>query len=298
MALDLYQLNTFYRVAKTLNYTRAAAVLCLSPSAVSHAMRKLEKSCGYTLVHKTGNQLALTQNGQILFRACESIFQEIACAENAMAVTMHQPAGTIQLGTTVEFGISVLIRYMKPFYDLYPNIHIDLSCHNTLINLLLNDELDMMIDCKPHDHPCLTRTLLFREKYVIIASPDYLNKHPIRTAGDLEHVTILSLDHTAQWWENFLNTFPPGERPVFHTIRQINHIRGMINATQLGLGVAFVPKYSVTEPLKTRALINVLPDLALLEDTFCIYMKRQKADYKRHLVLQDFLLQIRPEEFN
>jgi len=120
MSLDLYQLRTFFTVAQTLNFTEAARRLYITQSAVSHSIKKLEKSAGEELFSKAGNKFCLTETGGILYKMCETIFYELERTEELIARNKDKNIGTIHLGATVEFGTTLLVKYMKGFINKKP----------------------------------------------------------------------------------------------------------------------------------------------------------------------------------
>ncbi len=293
MALDLYQLKAFFAVAQTLNYTEASKRLYLTQSAVSHAVAKLEKSAGGDLFKRTGNRLALTEAGGILYKACETVFYELEKAEERLAAARNKSVGTIRLGATVEFGTTLLVKYLRGFIRANPGIHIDFQFRHELLKPLLNDEVDIIIDCKDYKDRALEKTPLFREEYAVIASPDFVKKHKLAVPGDLAACNILSLDKGALWWGNFLNALPAGKRPELNSITELNHIRAIINAAMESLGVGFVPRYCVLKEFKAKTLVNVFPHLKLLEDNFYVYQKAGRAGLERHRNLLNYLKHIK-----
>lgn len=293
MNLDLYQLRTFFTVAKTLNFTEAAKRLHITQSAVSHAVKKLERSAGEELLAKTGGKFSLSGPGRILYRACETVFYELEKAEELIAGDRDSGAGVIRLGATVEFGTTLLVKYLKGFINRNPGIHIDFRFKHALLRPLLNDELDIIIDCDDHKADGIDKKPLFREEYAVIASGEFIRKNGLKAPAALAACNILSLDKGGLWWGNFLNSLPAGERPEFRKITEINHVRGIINAAIESLGAGFVPKYCVLKELKAGTLKNVFPRLELLEDHFSIYQKTKRAGLKRHRRLTDYLANIK-----
>lgn len=293
MNLDLYQLRAFFTVARTLNFTEAAKRLHVTQSAVSHAVRKLERSAGEELLAKTGNKFSLTEPGETLYRACETVFYELEKAEESIAGNKNKNTGTIRLGATVEFGTTLLVKYIKGFINRNPGIHIDFQFKHELLKPLLNDELDIIIDCKDHKAAGLEKKPLFREEYAVIASKEFISRNKLREPAGLSGCNILSLDKGGLWWGNFLNSLPAGERPEFKVIIEINHVRGIINAAIESLGAGFVPKYCVFKELKAGTLKNVFPRLELLEDHFSIYQKTKRSGLERHRRLIDYLANIK-----
>lgn len=293
MNLDLHQLKAFFTVAKTLNFTEAAKRLHVTQSAVSHAVKKLERSAGEELFSKTAGKYSLTGPGKTLYAACETVFYELEKAEESIAGNKEKSAGVIRLGATVEFGTTLLIKYLKGFIAGNPGIHLDFQFKHDLMKPLLNDELDLIIDCKDHKLDGIVKTPLFREEYAVIASPEFIRKNKLKTPAGLSSCNVLSLDKGGLWWGNFLNSLPAGERPGFKTITEINHVRGIINAAIESLGAGFVPKYCVLKELKAGTLTNVFPRLELLEDHFSIYQKTKRAGLERHRRLADYLAKIK-----
>jgi len=293
MNLDLYQLRTFFTVARTLNFTEAAKRLHVTQSAVSHAVRKLERSAGEELLGRAGNKFSLTEPGKTLYRACETVFYELEKAQELIAGHKNKRTGIIRLGATVEFGTTLLVKYLKGFINKNPCIHIDFQFKHDLLKPLLSDELDIIIDCKDHKAGGIEKKPLFREEYAVIASKEFIRKNNLKGPSDLSDCNILSLDKDALWWGNFQNSLPPGERPEFSKITEINHVRGIINAAIESLGTGFVPKYCVMKELRAGTLKNVFPRLELLEDHFSIYQKTKRAGLERHRLLIDYLVNIK-----
>ncbi|MCX5784823.1 MAG: LysR family transcriptional regulator [Elusimicrobia bacterium] len=289
MSLDLYQLRTFFTVAQTLNFTEAARRLYVTQSAVSHSVRKLERSAGDELFHKTGNKFSLTETGRILYKTCETIFYELEKTEELLAKSKNKDIGTIHLGSTVEFGTTLLVKYLKGFINKNPDIHIDFRFKNGLLKPLLDDEVDIIIDCRDHKADGIEKKPLFREEYAVIASKEFIRENKIRTPLDLSSCNVLSFDKAGAWWGNFLNALPGNEKPEFKHITELTHIRGIINASIESLGIGFVPKYCVLKELRAKMLINVFPQLKLLEDYFYIYQKTKKSGFERHRRLIEYL---------
>lgn len=297
MGCDLYQLKAFFILAKTMNFTKAARMLYVTQPAVSHALKKLEESLDTKLVAKRGNRLVLTENGRLLYDACEDIFYRLDKAEESIRANREDFYGDLRLGATVEFGTTVLIRHMRKFLDANSNVHVDFTFHDDLLPHLLNDELDVIIDCRDLYLDQLDKIHLFREEYVVVGTPEYIRRHGVSRPRDLEKCLAISFDKNGQWWDKFIQALPEAERPGHCRWTEMNHLRAMINAACAGIGLAMVPKYCVAGQMKRRILVNVFPDVALLEDQFWLYQKKKKSGLRKHLLVVDFLKSMRPEEF-
>ncbi len=289
MALDLYQLKVFWTFARFRHVTRTAEQLFVTQSAVSHALKKLSASTGTRLFERRGGAYELTEAGQELFRTCERIFAEV---ERCEAVLRGKEGGLRQklvLGAPVEFGTTVLVRELARFIPGHRNIRLHCYFSHHLQGPLLRDELDLIVDCRPCHHPDVERIFLFRERYVVIATDDYIAEKGLREPGDLERATVLSVDERGEWWNNYIQALPEGHHLVEGNLMQINHVRGLINGALAGIGVAFVPRYTVENELREGLLVDLFPGAGWMDDQFCVYVKRERRASPAHLAMIDFL---------
>ena len=192
--LDPGKLRVFLEATRCRNYTVAARRLHVTQSAVSHAVRKLERSVGHSLVEWRRRRFTLTDEGEYLRQVAEQVFHDLGQAEHVLAARATGGAQTVTVGATVEFGTTVLVRKLRPLLDAAPWLQIDFRFRDDLAAPLLREEIDMAVDCASHAHPSIQATRLFREKYLIVASPAFLAARPVRRPIDLERVPVLSLD--------------------------------------------------------------------------------------------------------
>lgn len=286
--MDLNQLKAFYTLAQTKNYSKCAQKMFVTQSAISHAIKKLEMGLDIKLIQKKNNQFSLTREGEILYKSCRNIFFELDNVQEKLneQKDIHE---YIRLGTPVEFGVSILLKNIKEFLDINPKIHIDFTLNDDLIKPLLDGELDMIVDCKHHVNPELKKISLFREAYAVIASPEYINKFKISRMSDLKNCNIISLDKELVWWSNFINAIPLENQVEFKSVTEINHTRGIINATINSIGVGFVPKYTVLKELNEGSLEMLFSELELFDDHFNIFIKRKSSVLKKNIALINYI---------
>ncbi len=295
--MDLYHLKTFFFLAKVKNFTKAASLLFVTQSAVSHAIKKLEASVDTPLFKRKGKTLSLTNAGHTLFASCEKIFYEIERADQDIARFKKEAKVSIRIGSTVEFGTSILIKHIKDFLDAHPDILLDFLFSHHLESPLVQDEVDLIIDCKEHLLPNLEKIYLFQEQYITIASPAFVMENKIRSVEDLGKINILSNDKHLKWWQNFITAIPEKKQTCLKNVVQINHIRGIINGAISGLGIGFVPKYTVLRELEEKILIDPFPWIKPGADHFNIFIKKEKLAFKKKKALVDYLSLLKPSEF-
>ena len=295
--MDLYHLKTFFLLAKVKNFTQAAELLFVTQSAVSHAIKKLETSIDTPLIKRRGKVLDLTPAGHALFRSCEKIFYEIEKADQEISRYRREARVSIRIGSTVEFGTSILVNHIRSFLDTHPDIHLDFYFSHHLQAPLERDEVDLIIDCWPHNLPNLETIYLFQEQYVTIASPQFIQNNRIFSLDDLKRINILSNDKQLAWWRNFITAIPENKRSCLKNVVQINHIRGIINGAIAGLGIGFVPKYTVIRELESKILVDPFPDIKPGADHFNIFIKKEKLEFEKNKALIDYLTRFKPSEF-
>ncbi len=297
MDLDLQQLRAFFMVVQAGGFSSAARRLHRTQSAVSHAIRKLEDSAGLRLLDRRGREVRPTEEGRMLYRACESVFATLEATQEDLQRGRGRAEGRIRLGVTVEFGSSVLMQHIQPFLEANPGIEMDFHLGPELLAPLLREDIDLAIDCVKHMLPQLERTPLFREAYMVACSPAYRASRRIRQPVDLASCTVLSLDKGCAWWQRFLGALPRKGQFTFGRVIAINHIRGMINAAANDLGVLIAPSYSLQGELSRGALVPLFPSIRPLQDRFALYQKVTKANLLKHRMLTEYLQSLKLSEF-
>jgi DNA-binding transcriptional LysR family regulator len=124
---DLTDLNAFMAVAEARSFTRAAARLGTSQSALSHTVRRLEARLGVRLLTRTTRRVAPTEAGEKLLRTLEPAFDEIENGLAALNVLRDRPAGTIRITTTEQAAVSILWPALERLLPDYPEIKVELS---------------------------------------------------------------------------------------------------------------------------------------------------------------------------
>ncbi len=295
MPADPNRLRVFTEVARRGSNAAAAAALHLTPSAVSHALRRLEEEVGRELLRHVARRAQLTDAGRRLYEVCERSFSALEEVEVQLA------AGTLAehltLGCTVEFGTQVLVGALAPFVRGNPDLRLHFHFSNELGAPLASGEVDLVVDCRVHLDPKLEVVELFREKYAVVAAPSFLQERALADPAALGDAPVLSLDRAGAWWDRLLEALPPARRPALAHVVALTHLRGVIVAAREGLGAALVPRYSVTRELAAGELLELFPGLPLAEDRFCVYQKRAWAGRDKNRRLVDALRGLSLEAF-
>jgi len=123
---ELVDLNAFATVAEEQSFTRAAAKLGTSQSALSHTINRLEARVGVRLLTRTTRKLAPTEAGERMLRALGPALGVIAEALASARELREKPAGTIRITTSDHAAHAILWPALEKLLPNYPDIHVEL----------------------------------------------------------------------------------------------------------------------------------------------------------------------------
>ena len=133
---ELDDLAAFAAVARARSFTRAAAELGLSPSALSHAMRNLEQRLGVRLLARTTRSVAPTAAGERLLRSLGPALEEVARGLSALAEWRGAPSGRLRLTTFAYAARTVLAPRLPTFLHDHPDVAVEITVDDRLTDLV------------------------------------------------------------------------------------------------------------------------------------------------------------------
>jgi LysR family glycine cleavage system transcriptional activator len=234
--LDLLQ--GFEAAARTLSFTKAAEELCLTQSAVSRQIRALEEHLGVALFQRRPRSLTLTEQGIALQRAAAELLERLQEATDRLRASGAVPHLTVS--TTGGFASLWLIPRLRTFTAQHPDVDVRISATYKIVDLERTGVDVAVRYCTPEEAPDGV-IRLFGEELFPVCSPALQSQggHRLRTIADLEHHSLLHMDHARDHmdWDTWLAAYGhAGLRPAasvrFDTYEQ------MIQAAVGGQGVA------------------------------------------------------------
>lgn len=181
-------LMAFATIARVRSFTRAAAELGVSPSALSHTMRSLETRLGVRLLARTTRSVAPTLAGERLLRSVESAVSEVEAGLQAMSEWRGAPSGSIRI-TTAQFAAqSVLAAALPTFLLDNPKITVEIRVESRMADLV-RDGFDAGIRWGENVEQDMVAVRIGpNTRLVVVAAPSYLDRHPRpQSPADLEH---------------------------------------------------------------------------------------------------------------
>lgn len=133
---DLADLNAFMAVAEEQSFTRAAAKLGTSQSALSYTVRRLETRLGVRLLTRTTRRVAPTEAGERLLATLAPALDAIATGLGALSELRDKPSGTIRITTSDHAAHAVLWPVLEKLLPDYPDLQVELSIEFGLTDIV------------------------------------------------------------------------------------------------------------------------------------------------------------------
>jgi DNA-binding transcriptional LysR family regulator len=133
---DLYDLAAFAVVAEEVSFTRAAARLGMSQSALSHAIKSLEARLGMRLLSRTTRSVSTTEAGEKLLRSLRPALAEIASGLDAVGAMRGKASGTVRITATKHAVSSVIMPALPRFLASHPDIQVDMVVDDNLTDIV------------------------------------------------------------------------------------------------------------------------------------------------------------------
>ncbi len=270
---SLSDLTGFVAVAQHRSFRRAAELLGVSRSTLSHAVIGMEKDLGVRLLNRTTRSVSLTEAGEILARQATALLKNYDETLDALADAGGVVGGTLRINCT-EMAAGYLLRGAVPvFLQRYPQVSFDLVTDGRLVDIVAAgfDAGIRLRDSVPQDMIAVP----FGEevRFVPVASPDYLGRQgtPVMPDDLLRHRCIrhrLPSGKIHRW-----DFEKHGQEVVIDvpSALTLNHPRLMAEAAASGLGIAFVPESVARSRMATGELLTVLGDWCPAMPGLCLY---------------------------
>jgi DNA-binding transcriptional LysR family regulator len=265
--------EAFLKVAEHRSFRRAAAVLGVTPSAVSQAMRSLEERIGVTLLSRTTRHVGLTEAGQRFLERAAPAFQELVAASQAAHEMGQQPRGLLRLSMPRAVVPLILEPKIASFGLAYPDIQVEIAASEQMVNLI-EGGFDAGIRMGQFIEPDMVAVRLTPPfPYAVVASPAYFKTHarPERIEDLREHACLRlrrSNGSIAAW--NFKGGDKTLELQVDGPLIAHDYPT-LLAAAMQGLGIVQVPGPTVAAPIKDGRLIALLADFSLMTPGVFLY---------------------------
>ena len=259
-SLDFFK--GFEAAARHLSFTKAAEELFVTQSAVSRQIQALESRLGVTLFLRRNRGLALTEAGEQMRRAVDSVLRTLH-----QAVEQVSPGATpkvVTVTSSMAFSSLWLIPRLSGFRRLQPDVDVRISANNQVLDLD-RERIDLAIRYCPARAAPAGSVRLFGEEILPVCSPALLRdrSRPLKSPQDLRHHVLLHYDEPhrpAPWltWNVWLETAGVPDLKPADSLR-FSHYDQTIGAALGGQGVALGRRPLVKKLLANGALVAPFP---------------------------------------
>jgi DNA-binding transcriptional LysR family regulator len=283
---------TFIAVAREQSFTKAAAKLGVSQSALSYSIRTLEARLGVRLLTRTTRSVSLTEAGDRLFGSIAPRFDEIASEISALSALRDKPAGTIRITTVEHAGETIIWPALAGLMREYPDINVEIINDYGLVDIVadrfdagvrLGEQVDKdMISGRigPDFHMAVVAAPSYFESRPRPVSPEDLSTHAGIRLRLPTHGGFAPWDFRKDGRE--LRARVQG-RAVFNTLAMI------LQASLEGLGLAYLPEDLAINAVEDGRLIRVLEDWCPLRPGYHLYYPSRRQPSPAFALVVDTL---------
>jgi DNA-binding transcriptional LysR family regulator len=278
---SLNDIVAFLAVARERNFTKAAAKLGVSQSALSHTIRGLEARLGLRLLTRTTRSVSPTEAGDRLVRAVGPHFDDIQSELEALGALRDKPTGTVRITAGLHATETILWPKLQPMLRKYPEVKLEITVDYGLANIVA-DRIDAGVRLGEQVAKDMIAVRIGPDfRFVVVAAPSYFsNRAEPRSPGELTQHNCINLrfpTHGGLYtWEfersgRELNVRVDGQL-TFNNSKQI------LDAVLAGFGVAYLPEDLAKPHLAKKRLVQVLDSWCAPFSGYHLYYPSRRQD--------------------
>lgn len=257
--LERIHLAIVQEVEKQGSLTAAADVLCVTQSALSHSMKKLEQQLGTDIWLREGRSLHLTQAGQYLLAVAGRVLPQLDVAEARLRQFAQGERGTLRIGMECHPCYQWLLKIVSPYLAGWPDVDVDVKQKFQFggIGALFGYEIDLLVTPDPLYKPGLHFEPVFDYEQVLVVAADHpLAQQAWVKPAQLTRETLITYPVSPERLDVYTQFLTPaGVAPQRHKTIETTDI--MLQMVASGRGVAALPRWLVREYAAKMAVVPV-----------------------------------------
>ena len=256
----LSRIGIFLEVAKYESFAGAARELGITSSAVSKQIQNLEHELKVKLFNRTTRNVALTEEGALFFDRTRHALDDIEEAKEQLNELTAKPRGSVKISVPAAFGQSHLKTPLAQFAKLYPEVLLDVSFDDRIINIA-EEGFDLVIRIGALQDSSMIARKLIDAPICVCASPEYLEIHgEPKTPEDLNNHYVVAYTRnkgTHQWRYRDNKTGYEGIVTLNSRLKADNADM-MLETSLQGLGIVIMPIFYLKKYLDSGELVQVM----------------------------------------
>ena len=289
---NVSDLIAFLAVARERSFTRAAAKLGVSQSALSHTIRGLEERLGLRLLARTTRSVSPTEAGERLVQSIGPRFEEIETELAALSELRDKPAGTIRITAGEHSANQILWPVLARLLPDYPDIKVEIIVDYGLTDIVA-ERCDAGIRLGEQVAKDMIAVRIGPDmRMAVVGAPSYFAQHkPPQTPQDLTAHNCINIRLPTRGglyaWE-----FEKDGREVKVRVEGplvFNNLALRLNAVLAGIGLAYLPEDQVTAHIAAGRLVRVLADWCPPFPGYHLYYPHRRQSSPAFALLVDAL---------
>ncbi len=290
MNLNWDKLRIFHTVAEAGSFTHAGDILNLSQSAVSRQISTLESQLGVSLFHRHARGLLLTEQGELLLKTTNAVYEKLAIIEGQMSDTKTVAEGPLKITVPGFLGSVWLAPKINQFRQEYPKLKLTFILDNKILNLSMR-EADAAIRLYEPDQSDLIKRKLTTIRFHICAAKSYLQENGTpKTPADLRRHFLIGYppnvtvphEHT-DWMFEFAGI----DKETAPNTMLINSMQAIHKTVAFGGGIACLPDFMIAGDDNIVPIMEQYAAPAI--NVFFVYPE-ERRNSTRIQVFRDFML--------
>lgn len=262
--MELRHIYTFQAIVQEGSFLRAAEKLMYAQSTITLHIQQLETELGVKLFIRQGKKVQLTEAGHSLKEQAASLVTRATALQESMFNLVAGEAGHVRIGVIEPTASLRLPQILAPFCQERPHIQLTIEVGNTrkISQRVASGDLDIGICSLPEAHLGLDFELLFPEQMALLLPETHpLAMQPTISVRDLKGQRLILKERACAYREIVERTLQRYRVNPFSGI-EMESLEMLIRSVQSGLGLAFVPRISVT-PLPAHTVVREIADVDL-----------------------------------
>ncbi|HVZ37538.1 MAG TPA: transcriptional regulator GcvA [Polyangiaceae bacterium] len=278
---SLNALLAFEAAARHCSFTRAAAELGVTQTAISHQVRALENELGVALFRRSPQRIALTVDGQAWAAELQVVFARLRETNRRLRGSRIGTRAVVAVSVMPSFGSRWLVPRLGRFLSQHSELEVRISASERLVDFAL-EPLDLGIRYGLGRYPGLVTTKLADDAFVVVAAPALAARRSHWELRDLQHETLLADDFPDAWQRWFRargRTLPANARQS-----QLTDSAMLVEAAVRAQGVGLVRWSLAVDELELGRLALLFPRIPPLPTGLAYHVTAPRENLRRPAV--------------
>ncbi len=284
-------LMLFVQVVEKGSFSSAGRALSMTPSSASRMIDRLEKRLNLVLFTRTTRSISVTEAGQEIYQQALTVIAATNSLFSQADSFSDRPKGLLRITAPTTLGKILLTPFLPGFLRHYPEINIELSLTDRMLNLM-HDPYDLALRVTDTPPVNMVARALMPIDYILVCAQQYDLSLPETPADLIQHNIFFPNDPQFRGeWRFWLQD--KVESVLLTPRLTINNSDAMIDAILQGVGIALIPTFIANGYLQKGLLKRVLPawriENPLPMTTYAITLPNRLLPLKTRVFIDDFM---------